>query len=1250
MLRAIITQWSRGFPNGPCPVMRLRPLRVLAAMCLCSSTSLAVDTLFLAEGGHLNGAPIGPSHYEITVSPGEALDGTIRVTLFNGQPGSSVFPVGATYTWGNRVSNPWVVAGSAPPGTRTYEVAVSLTAPQEPGTYYIMIGAAPRFNVAQVLSATSAGCTAVWFDGNDIGWDWSDTQFQRARNSGYATVSTLNCAGQYVSQERSTTWVQVTVRSTTASTVYVGQFTGPSGPVGLYGKDYRYHIGSVGSTWYSSSYDHSSWGTGETPFSNQRPMDVWPDWQWSAPATAWPTGSTIYVYKEFPLATPVPLSAQIAIDNDYWMYVNGVLVDSQVSEGFPYHWEYTVDIPASAFRSGTNSLAFQLRDRGGGAGWDFALLGPPVDDAPSLQLVGLEVTQAVQDWRNCVPLIENKTTYIRAHLEPADPATSEIAATARLRGWRNGSELPGSPLPALNPGVVVRQNAADRRGSWNSTLNFRLPSSWVEGSITLALDGSIDCSEAFATGSDCETQVYFEPGADVRITWIAARHKTAGGNSVAPPSVSPLIGSAQNLLPVSGSSLRTRSVPLDLSTRFGISDPPTSGEVKAWLLGRRSVQAIVSPSDLLWHEYLVLSGQNQWGFNFAVACFNTGAGWVAPGDGGNVTHVHEICHMEGLDHASQCSNPSTDGACVTSLPWVNGGDLGPSGDDNETVWGLDTRTYPPRVLDPSRYRELMSYCRPRWISKMSYEYLRGSSRAVTIEAIGAPTSPHYVVVGEIDLLTGAGTVQSVLYGDTSADLFHVEAGPYSLLALDGAGGVLHEVMFQPLTGEDADETGGVFAIPVPGEPEIAEFQVLLAQTLVDQVARSRTPPSVEVLFPIGGEVLSGEFSASWLGQDADSDPLVYDVIYSNDGGTTWTTLVTDWSDTSLSMSAQTLGGTNQGILRVVARDGFNTGSGLSGLFSIGDTPPAVDIISPAFGSEVSGEQAVFFEIMASDFEDGALPDSAIVWTSDIDGLLGTGHELLFEASELSAGQHVISVVVTDSALNDASDRVAIAVEGAFVPPKVELALDIEPGRCPNLVNEIRREYLEARLIGDVLEHVDVATLQLARSDGFGRLIAPRVANFESNQGSPADHQTLAGCLCDEPLLGHERISLLFKMHDVVEALELDDAALKSGVKVMLSGLYTNGAEFRSIDCLGFLGRGDTNADGRTDIFDFGILASHFGMTVSAGEDGDLDGNGVVDVLDFGILVSDFGAGTTPQVRSRRAHSRPVSEIDSIPGR
>ncbi len=52
-------------------------------------------------------------------------------------------------------------------------------------------------------------------------------------------------------------------------------------------------------------------------------------------------------------------------------------------------------------------------------------------------------------------------------------------------------------------------------------------------------------------------------------------------------------------------------------------------------------------------------------------------------------------------------------------------------------------------------------------------------------------------------------------------------------------------------------------------------------------------PSVEVISPNGGEIINGTITINWDGVDFDSDPLTYDVFYSDNNGSDWTILAND---------------------------------------------------------------------------------------------------------------------------------------------------------------------------------------------------------------------------------------------------------------------------------------------------------------------------------------------------------------------
>ncbi len=70
-----------------------------------------------------------------------------------------------------------------------------------------------------------------------------------------------------------------------------------------------------------------------------------------------------------------------------------------------------------------------------------------------------------------------------------------------------------------------------------------------------------------------------------------------------------------------------------------------------------------------------------------------------------------------------------------------------------------------------------------------------------------------------------------------------------------------------------------------------------------------------------------------------------------------------------------------------------------------------------------------------------------------------------------------------------------------------------------------------------------------------------------------------------------------------------------------SGLYTTGVV--TLLAAGGVIAGDSNADGKVDLTDFGTLKDHFGAP-GAKADGDANGDGRIDLNDFGLLKVNFG--------------------------
>jgi DNA-binding beta-propeller fold protein YncE len=106
--------------------------------------------------------------------------------------------------------------------------------------------------------------------------------------------------------------------------------------------------------------------------------------------------------------------------------------------------------------------------------------------------------------------------------------------------------------------------------------------------------------------------------------------------------------------------------------------------------------------------------------------------------------------------------------------------------------------------------------------------------------------------------------------------------------------------------------------------------------------------------------------------------------------------------------------------------------------------PNVIIISPADGGKFKEGESIDFIGLATDPEDGVLPDSTLIWKSNLDGEIGIGKG--FRKSNLSIGIHTIELIGKDSQNEEAVFLITIEIIEAS-PGEVVTFLP-SPGDCP----------------------------------------------------------------------------------------------------------------------------------------------------------------------------------------------------------
>lgn len=433
--------------------------------------------------------------------------------------------------------------------------------------------------------------------------------------------------------------------------------------------------------------------------------------------------------------------------------------------------------------------------------------------------------------------------------------------------------------------------------------------------------------------------------------------------------------------------------------------------------------------------------------------------------------AHEIGHLLGREHAvhsSQGPGPYNykKGWCGEMAPpgtadfpysgTISGSTyatMGPmdQGPDN-VIYGIDALT--GKVADVNQNFALMSYCSIleaetwTWPSKVNYEATYQSmistfgsgtpSIAVTAAVLGPPMD-YLLVRGTVDLDGNTAAFEDLGLLTSTTVPPALPTGDYTLQFLDQADGLVSQVSFKPTEayGFAPGVTGpimGNFQIFVEANAAIAEVRVVYQGGTIGSVSASQNTPTVQVTFPNGGETISGASTTlTWTANDADGDPLTFDVQYSRDGGGTWTTLAVDWPATSLPIATNLLGSSSDGVLWVMVTDGFNAVQDDSDApFTVANSRPEV-AISAGLGGVFADTQLVFLDGLALDPEDGRIASTSLVWTSNRDGVLGSGEHLEVVANTLSNGDHLVTLTATDGSALTGS-----ASEWVFINPTSDL--------------------------------------------------------------------------------------------------------------------------------------------------------------------------------------------------------------------
>jgi len=681
----------------------------------------------------------------------------------------------------------------------------------------------------------------------------------------------------------------------------------------------------------------------------------------------------------------------------------------------------------------------------------------------------MEITQATQDESNMVPLIEGKWTFVRVYVDCGVGCTSLPGVTGVLRGYGPSGQLPGSPL-SLEYSITARHEEwQSQRGDLAKTLNFTLPLEWSTRTIRLTAE---------ANGVAASETVPFQPARTLRIVYVPVHYDPSGCHWLGPEEpdhtrIARYHQWAQKIYPTgrieyyqwptmewrvalrtgivcSGDLIVEAAMRLNSSLSFirFIAEGTRPDYVFGWLpYNATGGYALADPK---WPDFPGLG---------IAALAEDDPAW------GPHNFAHETGHLLDRRHTNTTANV-TDPRCRTKPDGATPEDIAVVDPDSDwpyptakiEEWGLDGYGFgwllssSSALKDPGNAYDYMSYCGTLsggnvWTSRWTYEHIHSETlqlqaTGLLVQALSAP-QPYFIASGLVYTDDTATLDPIWVITSTVTPENPPEGAQYCLEAQDASNTPLASRCFDLTfvdyeTGQTTDVDGFNLMLPYPSG--VARIVLKKGASELGIQSVSANAPVVTVLSPNGGESWSatGTYTITWSATDADGDPLTYSTLYSPDGSN-WVPVGASTTETELTVNAGELAGSSNGRIRVMASDGVNTSSDESDeVFTVGKKPPSVYILSPDGDVTISPGTPLLLQGYAYDLEDGTLEDVALSWSSDIDGFLGAGSELL--VSGLSPATHTVTCTATDSDGQTGTDTVEITVRACYT-----LTTNVNPG-------------------------------------------------------------------------------------------------------------------------------------------------------------------------------------------------------------